>query len=98
MDKTKREMLDKLRQLCSEAQKRFHAQIKGIFGSYARGEQHSDSDLDVLVEFAAEADLFDFVGLSNFLEEKLNRKIDVVPFGSVRDEIKSDILKETDYL
>lgn len=50
--------------------------------------------LDVLVEFEKEADLFDFVGLSIFLEEKLGRKVDVVPRDAVRPELKDIILRE----
>jgi len=76
----------------------YKADIKGIFGSYVRGDQTSQSDIDVLVEFHSGADLFDFVGLSQFLEESLRCKVDVVPLSLLREEIKADVLREALYL
>ncbi|MDT7907813.1 MAG: nucleotidyltransferase domain-containing protein [Candidatus Calescibacterium sp.] len=70
-----------------------------IFGSYARGEQKKKSDLDVLVKFYKKAKLFEFVGLALFLEEKLGiKKVDVVPYDTVREELKEYIFKETIYI
>lgn len=74
--------------------KEFKAEIVGIFGSYVRGEQRDDSDLDVLVKFHKGATLFELVGLAIFLEEKLGIKVDVVPYDTVREEIKEQIFKE----
>ena len=42
-----------------EIRRRYRAEIKGIFGSYARGDFHADSDLDLLVDFDEGANLFD---------------------------------------
>lgn len=60
--------------------------MKGVFGSYVRGEQKEDSDLDVLVEFETDANLLGLTGLADFLEEKLNIKVDVVPESALREE------------
>ena len=76
----------------------YKAEIKGIFGSYARNEQTRQSDIDILVEFQQDADLFDFVGLSQFLEERLSCKVDVVPLSSIREEVKSYVLREALYI
>lgn len=95
---TKETILKYLAKLQPEVQYRFHARLRGIFGSYVRGEQRSRSDLDVLVEFEPKADLFDFVALADFLEEKLDCSVDLVPIGSLREEIKADILKDAVYL
>ena len=81
-----------------EINRRFRACMKGFFGSYARGDQSAASDLDVLVVFDAEADLFDLVGLSNFLEEKFGCPVDVIPLNSIRAELKSAILQEAVFL
>lgn len=78
--------------------KEFKAEILGVFGSYVRGEQKEESDVDVLVKFYNGATLFEFVGLAIFLEEKLGIKVDVVPYDSVRDELKERIFKEAVYL
>lgn len=85
------EMLSSLK---TEVKHRFKAEIKGIFGSYVRGEQKEGSDLDVLVEFDEGANLLHFVGLAEFLEEKLHLKVDVVPESALRKEIKEPILRE----
>lgn len=87
------------KELKGEIRKRYKAEVIGIFGSHVRGEQRKKSELDVPVKFYNGAALFDFVGLAIFLEEKLgNKKVDVVPFDTVREEIKESIFKEVVYL
>ena len=80
------------------ARQNYKAEIKGIFGSYVRGEANKTSDVDVLVDFREEADYLDLVGLALFLEKKLRHKVDVVPLSSLRKEIKAGVLKEALYL
>jgi hypothetical protein len=92
------DILRDLAELKTEVKQRYKAEIKGIFGSYVRGEGKEGSDIDVLVEFDEGANLIDFVGLSLFLEEKLKLHVDVVPESAIRKEIKADILKEAAYL
>jgi len=70
----------------------------GMFGSVIRGEQREGSDIDILVDLPEEADLLDLIGLSQFLEERLHLKIDVVPKRSLREEIRARVLKEVRYL
>jgi len=77
-----------------EIRRRYRAEIKGIFGSYARGDFHADSDLDLLVDFDAGANLFDLVGLQQFLEEKLGCKVDLVSRRSLRAELRTSVLNE----
>jgi hypothetical protein len=81
-----------------EIMRRYKAEVKGLFGSVVRGEEKKESDVDILVDFDENADLFDYVGLSLFLEEKLNRKVDVVPQRALREEIKANVLREVVYL
>ncbi len=66
----------------------------GVFGSVVRGEQNKDSDIDILVDFQEDADLLDMVGLGLFLEERLGRKVDVVPRRALRKEIRDSVLHE----
>jgi predicted nucleotidyltransferase len=84
-----------LKNLEDEIRRKYKAEIIGIFGSYARGEQRKGSDIDIIVEFDKGATLFDVVGLSLFLEEKLKiKKVDIVPKDAVREELKEEIFKE----
>ena len=77
----------------AELRKKYNVKELGIFGSYSRGEQKKTSDVDILVRFNPNASLFDFVGLGNYLEEKLKIKVDVVSENGIRPELKSNIIK-----
>jgi len=81
-----------------EIRQQFKAEIKAIFGSYARGDNHVDSDLDLLVDLDDGADLFDLVGLQQFLEDKLGCGVDVVPRDSLREELRASVFSEAIYL
>jgi len=94
----KNEIIKTLKSIQSEVYQKYRADIKGIFGSYARGEEKEDSDLDVLVEFIENATLFDPVGLGDFLEEKLHCKVDIVSKRAVREEIKQYINQDMVYI
>lgn len=67
-----------------------------LFGSYAKGLENADSDVDFLVEFKEPSYSF-LMGLYSFLENKLKTKIEIVrkgPHVSERflDTIKSDLI------
>lgn len=96
--KTLKEINCILKEHKEETLQKYRANIKGVFGSYARVEENKESDIDVLVEFKDNANLIDFVGLSLFLEEKLKCRVDVVPEDAIRKEIKPSILRETVYI
>ncbi len=85
---TRPEILGTLESIKDEVRQKHKAEIKGIFGSYSRGEEKDGSDLDVLVDFLDGATLFDLGGLGNFLEEKLHCKVDIVSQRALREEIK----------
>lgn len=66
----------------------------GIFGSYARGEQHKKSDVDILVEVGNSIGLLEFISIKLLLEKKLKRKVDLVEYEGIRKELKKNILEE----
>ncbi|HEY4760534.1 MAG TPA: nucleotidyltransferase family protein [Thermoguttaceae bacterium] len=88
------DLLARLRELKPIAEARYKAKAIGLFGSFVRGEQSHGSDIDVLVDFEEEADLFDLMGLSLYLEEALQRKVDVVPKRALREELRESVLLE----
>jgi hypothetical protein len=49
-----------------------------LFGSYARNEQTQESDVDILVDFEKQANLFDLIGLQQNLSELLKLKVDLL--------------------
>ncbi len=70
----------------------------GIFGSYIRGKQKKDSDIDILVEFSESVSLLDVVKLESFLNLLLGIEVDVVPKQDIRRELKEQILGEAVYV
>ena len=81
-----------------EIRQQYKAEVKGIFGSYARGDFHADSDLDLLVDFDDGANLLDLVGLQQFLEDKLGCKVDVVSRRSLREEMRASVFNDMIHL
>jgi|UniRef100_A0A7V6A411 predicted nucleotidyltransferase len=70
----------------------------GLFGTFVRGEQHPDSDIDLLVEFKAGQKTFDaFMELSFLLEEVFQHRIELVTVESLSPYIGPHILKEVEY-
>jgi len=75
--------------------KRHDIKKAAVFGSYARGDQKKKSDVDILVQYRKnDKSLFDFVGLKLDLEKRLNKKVDLVEYSTIRPRIKDRILKE----
>lgn len=94
----KAEIIDLIGSVKQEIFKKYKVKKIGIFGSLVRGELRENSDIDILVQFQEKADLFDFLGLALFLEEKLHHRIDVVPERALRPELKDGILKDVAYI
>ncbi len=88
---TKDDIIQVLEKVRGEARDRYRAEIIGFFGSYARGEEHAESDVDVLVDFREGATLLHLTGLGNFLEERLRCPVDIVSKRAVRKEIATHI-------
>lgn len=73
---------------------RYKVREIGLFGSFVREEQRIESDIDFLVEFENEADLFDLIGLTQYLEEVFQRPVDVVPRRALRPELQESVLQQ----
>lgn len=55
-----------------------------LFGSYARGEQREDSDIDILVAFDPNVGLFKYAAIYTDLKELLGREVDLVQEGALK--------------
>ena len=55
-----------------------------LFGSYARGEQREDSDIDILVAFDSSVGLFKYAAIYTELKELLGREVDLVQEGALK--------------
>jgi len=70
----------------------------GLFGSYVREQQRKSSDIDILVSFSRDIDLFDFIDLREFLEKQLHHKVDLVMESALKPAIGKRILSEVEYV
>lgn len=90
-----------LRKEIPELKREYHIKRIGVFGSFTKGTQTRKSDVDLIICFEKAPGL-KFVKLSKYLEELLNRKVDVItPEGlkSIRTkEIRNDIEKKITYV
>lgn len=90
----------KLNQNLNQLKQHYHITQLGIFGSYIRGENTTNSDLDILVEFDSQArfGLLTFCELENHLSELLTVKVDLVMKDGLKPYIGKNILQEVVYL
>lgn len=73
---TKNEILNELSKHKTYIEKNFEVDKIGLFGSYAKGKQTEESDIDIYVEFKHKT--FDnLAGLWNYLESLYHKKIDL---------------------
>lgn len=68
----------------------------GVFGSYARGGQKTQSDVDILVEFNenSNATLLDFIHIENYLSDLIGVKVDLVEKSALKPRISKHVLQE----
>ena len=86
-----------LENLKPELSERFHVSSIGIFGSVARNEMRSDSDVDIIVDFDQPIGI-GFIDLANFLEKQVNRSVDLVSRNGVKQPYFAAIEKEIIYV
>jgi predicted nucleotidyltransferase len=75
--------------------KKYPIKSIAIFGSYARNENHNNSDIDLMVEFNGKIGI-QFIDLAEELEKLLNYKVDLVSKKGIKEKyfqaIKSDLV------
>jgi predicted nucleotidyltransferase len=73
----------------------YNPQKIGIFGSVARNEETSESDIDILIKFGDVPSLFEFIRMENDLTEILGRKVDLVSEGALKNQrLKAYIFRD----
>lgn len=87
--------IEKIKSKITETLKKNKVKRAGIFGSYSRGEQRKDSDIDIAVEIDDEnMSLLGFIRLIHLLERILKRKVDLVEYSAIKPRMKGRILAE----
>ncbi|MBU4070181.1 MAG: nucleotidyltransferase family protein [Nanoarchaeota archaeon] len=74
--------------------KKHNVKKAGIFGSYARGEEKKNSDIDILIQPTKDMSLFDIVGIEIELKNILGKKVDLLTYKSINRYIKKYILND----
>ena len=96
MDKP--EILDIIKNSKPEMEALYGVNKVGLFGSYVREQQRKKSDIDILVSFGRDIDLFDFIDLREYLEARLHQKVDLVMESALKHAIGKRILSEVEYV
>ena len=69
-----------------------------LFGSYSRGKERPDSDLDLLIEFERPIGFFKFIELEDYLTEKLGIKVELVTKDALKPLLRPQIMKDIIYV
>ncbi|MDQ1196333.1 nucleotidyltransferase family protein [Agrobacterium sp. SORGH_AS 787] len=89
------EVLEQNREAIREATKHFNAANPRVFGSVARGEDRSDSDLDILIDALPGTTLFDLGGLLEELSEIMKgTDIHLLTAGDLPERIRFQVVDE----
>ncbi|MFB6158134.1 MAG: nucleotidyltransferase family protein [Candidatus Nanohalobium sp.] len=86
--------LEELRSRVRPILRRHDVSRAELFGSYARGEQDEESDVDLVVEFEGEKTLVDISRLRKELENSLGKDVDVLTYNSVHPNIRKRVEEE----
>ncbi len=75
---------------------KYGVRLLGVFGSYVRNEQTSESDIDILIEIKepVKIGLFEYTGLIMELSKKLNAEVHIADKDYLKPNIGKHILKE----
>ena len=85
---------ESLKQTILAVLKKQPIQRAAVFGSFARGEEQANSDIDLLIEYSTRHTLFDILRLENELSQATSRKVDIVEYASIKPTIKERILSQ----
>lgn len=75
----------------------FHVKRIGIFGSYAQKKETVASDIDLLVEFS-EPIGWEYIDLHEYLEQLLEKQVDLVTVEALKPRLKATILNSVIYI
>jgi uncharacterized protein len=86
-------VIDILRSHEEEIKERFAVKRIGLFGSFVRGEETKESDIDILVEFD-DPTFRNFMNLAFFLEDLFGRRVDLLTPEGISHRIRPNVEKE----
>ena len=96
--KTLEEIKNLLLRHKEQLRKEYGVKEIGIFGSYIRGEQDKNSDLDILIELEKPIGFVKFIKLENSLSALIGIKVELVTKKALKPYIGQRILQEVRYV
>lgn len=96
MDKTF--IINFLKSHKQELKTQFGLEKIGLFGSYARDEQTSLSDIDIAVEISSDNKFRSFFALKHYLEDNFHKKVDLGIESTLKPIVRNDISKDIIYV
>jgi uncharacterized protein len=91
---TRQAILDLLRAEAPALRRKYAVKSLALFGSMARGDDHEDSDVDVLVTFEGTATFDNFMGLKLDLEDLFGRRVDLGTPNTLRPEMRAEVERD----
>ena len=95
---TREEILVFLREKKTFLAQNFGVLSIALFGSYARGDAKEQSDIDIAAELKSDNKFMNFFGLKYYLEEHLNKEIDLGIESTIKPAVKESIQKDMIYV
>ena len=92
-----KEIEEKIKKIKSFLENEYGVTQIGYFGSFATGNQRSDSDVDLIVSFNKRLG-WQFFELKDYLESIMGRRVDLVTKDSIRKQWKQEILDQVKYV
>jgi len=91
------EIKQALAQIKPELSRRFHVQSLGLFGSVVRDDFSPSSDIDIIVDFDRPIGI-EFIDLAQYIEQRLQKKVDLVSRRGIKDKYFKAIEREIVYV
>ena len=85
--------VDEIRRLATPIAQQYGVAKLALFGSYARGEQNANSDIDFIVDKGAIRG-WEFFGFIDDLEKSLNTRVDVLTYNALRSSMIHDAIRD----
>ena len=86
--------MEEIRATAEELGARYGVEHIYLFGSYARGDARTDSDIDLRIDKGRMRGLFQLAGLQLAFEDKLGKKVDLMPSDSLDERFLNRIRGE----
>jgi len=84
--------LEQYQQLILPVLKRYLIKRAAIFGSFAKGNENSNSDIDLLIEPEKDFTIFKMLKLEDEISELIKRRVDLVEYSALKPSIKKEVL------